>query len=87
MAKNPHFRLMALTATPGSKPDAVQAIVDSLHISHIEIRDEHSLDLKAYIHKKHIKQHIISMDEDIAKVRDLLSEAMSVRPTSVLHYT
>jgi ATP-dependent DNA helicase MPH1 len=52
MAKNPHFRVLALTATPGSTPDAVQSIVDSLHISHIEIRDENSLDLKEYVFKK-----------------------------------
>lgn len=52
MAKNPHFRLLALTATPGSNPPAVQEIVDALHISHIEIRDEESLDLKPYMFKK-----------------------------------
>jgi superfamily II DNA or RNA helicase len=52
MAKNPHFRVLALTATPGSTPDAVQAIVDALHISHIELRDENSLDLKEYVFKK-----------------------------------
>jgi ATP-dependent DNA helicase MPH1 len=52
MAKNPHFRLLALTATPGSTPDAVQEIVDSLHISHIEIRDEESIDLRQYMFKK-----------------------------------
>jgi ATP-dependent DNA helicase MPH1 len=52
MAKNPHFRVLALTATPGSNPDAVQALIDALHISRIEIRDENSLDLKAYIHHK-----------------------------------
>lgn len=52
MAKNPHFRLLALTATPGSKPEAVQAIIDSLHISHIELRDESALDLRDYIFKK-----------------------------------
>ena len=52
MAKNPHFRILALTATPGSTPDAVQEIVDALHISRIEIRDEGSLDLKDYIHRK-----------------------------------
>jgi ATP-dependent DNA helicase MPH1 len=52
MAKNPHFRILALTATPGGTPDAVQEIVDALHISRIEIRDEESLDLKDYIHKK-----------------------------------
>jgi len=49
MATNGHFRILALTATPGAKPEAVQAIVDSLHISHIEIRDENSHDLRQYI--------------------------------------
>jgi len=52
MAKNPHFRLLALTATPGNNVEAVQTLVDGLHISRIEIRNEESLDLKPYIHKK-----------------------------------
>ena len=52
MNKNPHFRVLALTATPGSKPEAVQEICDALHISHIEIRDEHSSDLKQHIFQK-----------------------------------
>ena len=52
MAKNPHFRLLALTATPGSTPDAVQRVIDGLHISRIEIRDEDSPDLKPYMHEK-----------------------------------
>lgn len=52
MATNPFFRLLALTATPGSKPEAVQAIVDSLHISHIEIRNEGSMDVQPYMHKR-----------------------------------
>jgi len=52
MAANPFFRILALTATPGSKPEAVQAILDSLHISHIEIRNEGSMDVQPYMHKK-----------------------------------
>lgn len=52
MAKNPHHRVLALTATPGSTPEAIQSIVDSLHISRIEIRDENSIDLREYMHKK-----------------------------------
>lgn len=52
MAKNPHFRVLALTATPGNNAESVQSLVDGLHISRIEIRNEESLDLKAYIHKK-----------------------------------
>lgn len=49
MIKNGHFRVLALTATPGSSTEAVQKIIDALHISHIEIRDENSLDLFRYI--------------------------------------
>lgn len=52
MAKNPFFRVLALTATPASKPDDVQKIIDGLHISHIEIRSESSLDTRAYVHQK-----------------------------------
>jgi ATP-dependent DNA helicase MPH1 len=52
MAKNPHFRLLALTATPGSTPAAVQDLVNGLHISRIEIRDENSIDLKQYVFEK-----------------------------------
>jgi ERCC4-related helicase len=52
MAKSSYFRVLALTATPGSTPDAVQEIVDALHISRIEIRDEGSLDLREYVHRK-----------------------------------
>ena len=52
MAKNPHIRILALTATPGNKPETVQSIVDALHIDHIEIRNEESLDLREYMHKK-----------------------------------
>ena len=33
MTLNPHFRVLALTATPGAKADAVQNVVDSLHVS------------------------------------------------------
>lgn len=32
MSVNPHFRLLALTATPGSRGDAVQDVIDNLHV-------------------------------------------------------
>ncbi|KAK0208528.1 hypothetical protein DFS33DRAFT_1459264 [Desarmillaria ectypa] len=78
MAKNPYFRLLALTATPGGNPEAVQSLIDGLHISRIEIRDENSLDLKAYIHEKRIEQHIVPMNEDIVKIRALLAQLMEI---------
>ncbi|KXN84777.1 ATP-dependent DNA helicase mfh1 [Leucoagaricus sp. SymC.cos] len=76
MAKNPHFRLIALTATPGSNPVAVQNLVDGLHISNIEIRDENSLDLRPYLQEKKIEQHCIKMPEAIVRIRDSLANLM-----------
>ncbi|KAF7339856.1 ATP-dependent DNA helicase mph1 [Mycena venus] len=64
MAKNPHFRILALTATPGGDPTKVQNLIDGLHISRIEIRDENSLDLKAYVFHKKVEQHVIAMSEE-----------------------
>jgi len=50
--KNPNFRLLALSATPGSTVDKVQEVIDNLHISKVEIRTEESLDTYQYVHKK-----------------------------------
>jgi len=61
MAKNAHFRILALTATPGGNPEAVQAIIDSLHIGRIEIRDEQSWDIREYINKKVTCSHTLPM--------------------------
>ncbi|KAJ7107659.1 hypothetical protein C8R43DRAFT_1163829, partial [Mycena crocata] len=77
MAKNPHFRILALTATPGADPPAVQALIDGLHISRIEIRDENSLDLKAYIHHKKIEQHVIAMTAEVNRIKEPLAALMN----------
>lgn len=86
-SRSSHFRILALTATPGSTSAAVQDIVDALHISHIEIRDEESMDLRQYVFKKEIKQHIISMDPPIIKIQDLLKGIMDVSFFSLCHNT
>ncbi|EMR62093.1 putative atp-dependent dna helicase mph1 protein [Eutypa lata UCREL1] len=40
------FRVLALTATPGTKVEAIQEVIDNLGISHIEIRTEESIDIR-----------------------------------------
>ena len=52
MQKNPNFRLLALTATPGGDAQVVQNVIDALHIGHIEVRTDESLDIRQHIHKK-----------------------------------
>ncbi|KIK71257.1 hypothetical protein GYMLUDRAFT_33396 [Collybiopsis luxurians FD-317 M1] len=83
MAKNPHFRVLALTATPGSNREAVQTLIDGLHISRIEIRNER--ELARFSHEKRIEQHIIRMTPDINKVKDLIVKLMDHHFKPVAH--
>ncbi|KAG2188360.1 hypothetical protein INT44_001113, partial [Umbelopsis vinacea] len=61
--KNRHkdFRVLALTATPGTSLQAVQKIVDNLLISNIQIRTEDSLDIQEFSHGKSISTVVVSL--------------------------
>ncbi|CDZ98028.1 DEAD-box like helicase [Phaffia rhodozyma] len=75
-SRNHNFRILALTATPSGKVEGVQSLIDNLHLSHIEIRDEESLDLKAYVHKKNTELVLVPMTPNVIKLKDMLSEIM-----------
>lgn len=51
------YRILALTATPGTNLQAVQTVVSQLHITNIQIRTEDSMDIQEYSYGKRI-QHI-----------------------------
>ncbi|KAK4168726.1 hypothetical protein QBC43DRAFT_309564 [Cladorrhinum sp. PSN259] len=70
------FRVLALTATPGSSVEGVQDVIDNLGISHVEIRTEESLDIRQYVHSRNI--HTITFDpsDEMNEVRDLFSKAL-----------
>ncbi|KAG8768278.1 3'-5' DNA helicase [Ceratobasidium sp. 428] len=76
MARNPHHRVLALSATPGKNSESVQGIVDGLHISRIEIRDEHSMDLQKYLFKKHTDIQIVEMNDAINAIKTSLAAVM-----------
>ncbi|KAK1969927.1 type III restriction enzyme [Colletotrichum sublineola] len=73
---NPYFRLLALTATPGSKIETVQEIIDNLGISHIEIRTEDSIDIRQYIHQRNVEQVILDPSDEMCEIKDLFSKAL-----------
>lgn len=54
-ARNKDFRVLALTATPGSKLESVQNVVDNLQISNIQIRTEESMDIREFSYGKNIQ--------------------------------
>ncbi|CAE6447946.1 unnamed protein product [Rhizoctonia solani] len=77
MAHNPYHRILALSATPGKNSETVQSIVDGLHISRIEIRDENSMDLQKYIFKKHTDIQIVAMNDGINDIKASLVALMN----------
>ncbi|KAK5990705.1 ATP-dependent DNA helicase MPH1 [Cladobotryum mycophilum] len=70
------FRVLALTATPGSKVETVQEVIDNLGISHCEIRTEESIDIRQYVHDRNIDQVVLDPSDEINLVSKLFTEAL-----------
>jgi ATP-dependent DNA helicase MPH1 len=70
------FRVIALTATPGSKVESVQQVIDNLGISHVEARSEESIDIRQYVHSR--LEDVISLDQsdEILRIQELFSKAL-----------
>ena len=73
---NNSFRIHALTATPGSTVEAVQAVIDGLGIARVELRTEQSLDIRQYTHEKHTDTEIFEYSDEQALIMDLFSKAL-----------
>ena len=50
--RNRHFRVLALSATPGTSMEKVQEVVHKLHITHLEVRNDEDPDVKKYINSR-----------------------------------
>ncbi|OAA33010.1 ATP-dependent DNA helicase mph1 [Moelleriella libera RCEF 2490] len=70
------FRVLALTATPGSKIETVQEVIDNLGISHCEIRTEDSIDIRQYVHDRNIQQIILDPSDEMNLVSELFTTAL-----------
>ncbi|KAI7902585.1 uncharacterized protein BX663DRAFT_509739 [Cokeromyces recurvatus] len=60
--KNSEFRILALSATPGSNLDAVQSVITNLHITNIQIRTEDSMDIREFSYGKQIKHVVVRLN-------------------------
>lgn len=70
------FRVLALTATPGSTVETVQEVIDGLNISRVEIRTEQSLDIRDYIHDRNVDTVSLTNSDDMEEVMKLFSKAL-----------
>ncbi|KAH8700671.1 P-loop containing nucleoside triphosphate hydrolase protein, partial [Talaromyces proteolyticus] len=73
---NQSFRVLALTATPGSTVEAVQTVIDGLEIARVEIRTEQSLDIREYVHARNVDVQTFTNTEEMHLCMDLLSKAL-----------
>ncbi|KAE8150325.1 ATP-dependent DNA helicase mph1 [Aspergillus avenaceus] len=73
---NQSFRVLALTATPGSTVESVQAVIDGLDISKVEIRTEQSLDIREYVHSKNIEVQTFQNSEEMVLCMDLFTRTL-----------
>ncbi|EZF34087.1 hypothetical protein H101_02371 [Trichophyton interdigitale H6] len=73
---NTSFRVLALTATPGSTVETVQEVIDGLNISRVEIRTEASLDIREYVHAKNVETISFSNSDDMKLCMDQFSKAL-----------
>ncbi|KAJ5247622.1 hypothetical protein N7468_002605 [Penicillium chermesinum] len=73
---NNSFRVLALTATPGSTVETVQEVIDGLNISRVEIRTEESLDIRDYVHARNIELETFENSDEMEFCLDLLSRTL-----------
>jgi ATP-dependent DNA helicase MPH1 len=70
------IRVLALTATPGSKVETVQEIIDNLGIAHCEIRTEESMDIRQYVHHRNIDQVVLDPSDEMVTICELFTKAL-----------
>ncbi|XP_078418451.1 Fanconi anemia group M protein isoform X2 [Cetorhinus maximus] len=70
------FRVLALTATPGSDTKAVQQVLSNLMISHLEVRSEDSLDIQPYSHQRHVEKFVVPLGTELTGIRSLYLQVL-----------
>ncbi|MCJ1306433.1 3'-5' DNA helicase [Agyrium rufum] len=73
---NESFRVLALTATPGSTLEGVQEVINGLNISRVEIRTEESLDIREYVHPRQIDTILFDYTDEIVIIMDLFAKSL-----------
>ncbi|CAG0880831.1 unnamed protein product [Darwinula stevensoni] len=70
------YRILALSATPGSDMKAVHQILVNIHISHVELRSEDSPDIQPYSHERIVEKVVVPLGEDLTLIRDTFHQVL-----------
>ncbi|XP_072171762.1 Fanconi anemia group M protein homolog isoform X2 [Diadema setosum] len=72
------FRIVALSATPGSDVKAINQVLTNLLISHIEIRSEESIDIRQYVHERRVEKIVVPLGDELKLVKKQYMQILSV---------
>lgn len=69
-----HFRVLALSATPGSSLQGVQDVIDNLRIAHVEVRTEDDPEVAPYTHARLIEKVICEQSSDLRNLAKIVCD-------------
>ncbi|XP_048129924.1 DEAD-box ATP-dependent RNA helicase FANCM isoform X2 [Rhodamnia argentea] len=78
IARPVQLRILALTATPGSKHQTIQHVIDNLIISTLEYRNESDPDVSPYVHDRKLELIEVAMGKEAIEINDLLLKVIRI---------
>ncbi|KAB0346728.1 hypothetical protein FD754_011585 [Muntiacus muntjak] len=79
-----HFRILALSATPGSDIKAVQQVITNLLIGQIELRSEDSPDILPYSHERRVEKLVVPLGEELAAIQKAYIQVLEAFASSLI---
>jgi len=76
--QNRGFRILALSATPGPKMEAIQEVISNLNISTIEILTDSDPEIRGYIQPKKVTPIEVNIDEGLDFLRVPISACVEM---------
>lgn len=70
-------RSLGLTASPGHQAEHIKTVCENLRLSHVEVRNEASRDVREYIVSVDSEVHYIRLPSEIEVLRDILYSIMN----------
>ncbi|KAL3287627.1 hypothetical protein HHI36_002096 [Cryptolaemus montrouzieri] len=81
-----HFRVLALSATPGNGVEDIVETITNLMISHVEFRTEESLDVKPYVFRRNLETVVVPLGEKLEQVKGDYIEVLEVNARALIKY-
>ena len=76
---NPYFRIIGLSASPGTNYESIQNVINSLRITNIELRTEQDEEVKKYTYNKKIQIAEIKEEDKQSDYRKLIDKLLTTR--------